>query len=134
MSEDIKSDSAEKQERPHRTPLGAKNRLTFKNLDPAYQYRVINDKDDRLIRAQEAGYEFVLSDEQLGDRGAMTPKKLGKKVSKPVGNDTTGFLMRIKKEWYEEDQAEKQRQLDESEKALKPNLAAGQYGKGLTSE
>jgi hypothetical protein len=134
MTEENKTDSGEKQERPKRTPLGAKNRLTFKGLDPAYHYRVINDKDDRLIRAQEAGYEFVLSDEQLGDKGAMTPKKLGKKVSKPVGNATTGFLMRIRKDWYDEDQAEKMKRIDESEKAMKANVVKGEYGKGLTDE
>jgi hypothetical protein len=120
--------------RPTRIPLGQRNRLTFTNLDPAFVYRVINDQEDRLIRAQEAGYEFVSSDQQLGDTTVMTPKKVGKKVSKPVGNGVNGYLMRIPKEWYDEDQKAKMKKVDESERAMKPNTATGQYGKGLTNE
>ena len=42
-----------------RTPLGARNRLGFTNLDERFSYRVISDQEDRLDRAAEAGYEFV---------------------------------------------------------------------------
>jgi hypothetical protein len=64
----------------------------------------------------------------------MTPKKVGKKVSKPVGNGVNGYLMRIPKDWYDEDQKAKMKKVDESERAMKPNTATGQYGKGLTNE
>ncbi len=119
---------------PKRTPLGERNRLTFKNLDPAYSYRIINDKDDRLKRAQDGGYEFVESEEQLGDTRVADPSKLGSKVSKPVGNGVTGYLMRIKKEWYDEDQEKKQKLVDRTEQSMKPAKAKEEYGPGLTSE
>lgn len=119
--------------RPKRTPLGARNRLSFGNQDPNFVYRVINDVDDRLQRAQEAGYEFVVSDEQLGDKRAAEGGKIDSRVSKPVGNGVRGFLMRIPRDYYDEDQKVKQDQIDETEKAMKPNTAKGEYGEGLTN-
>ncbi len=120
--------------RPKRTPLGMRNRLTFKDLDPAYNYRIINDKDDRIKQAQIGGYEFVESTEQLGDLRVAEATKIGSRVSKPVGHGMTGYLMRIKKEWYDEDQTEKQKRVDLLEKAMKPQKAKEEYGEGLTNE
>jgi len=119
--------------RPKRVPLGQRNRLSFGKQDPAYVYRVINDQDDRLVQAQEAGYEFVISDEKLGDKRAAEAGAVDSRVSKPVGNGTRGFLMRIPKEFYEEDQNEKMGKIVEVEKALKPDTSKGQYGEGLTN-
>jgi hypothetical protein len=129
-----KTPKADERTRPSRVPLGQRNRLTFKGLDPAYSYRLINDQEERLVQAQEAGYEFVTADQQMGDATPMAAKKLGKKVTKPVGHGTTGYLMRIKKDWYDEDQTAKMKRLDETEQAMKPNLVKGEYGSGLTHE
>lgn len=123
-----------KAKRPTRTPLGARNRLTFKNLDPNFNYRVINDQDDRLARAQEAGYEFVESSEKLGDPRAAEGTTLGSAVAKPVGGGVTGYLMRIPKEFYDEDQAAKEARIKETELAMNPDKAKGQYGDGLTNQ
>ncbi len=120
--------------RPKRTPLGMRNRLTFKNLDPAYNYRFINDKDDRLKLAQEGGYEFVESSEQLGDLKVAEATKIGSKVSKPVGHGITGYLMRIKKEWYDEDQLLKKERVDATERSMRPKKEKEEYGTGLTNE
>lgn len=120
--------------RPERTPLGQRNRLTFRGKDPSKVYRVINDQDDRLQRALEAGYSFVMSDESLGDKRAAEATKMGSRVSKPVGNGIMGYLMCIPKEFYEEDQEAKAAKIKEMEKSLKPKAAEGQYGEGLTKE
>lgn len=120
--------------RPERTPLGQRNRLTFKSMDPNFEYRVINDIDGRLQAAQEAGYEFVTSDETLGDTRAAEATKMGAKVSKPVGGGTTGYLMRIPKEFYDADQQAKADRLKAQEQAMKPDKAKGEYGPGLTNE
>lgn len=116
-----------------RVPLGSRARLSFNNLEEGYMYRVINDVDDRIKRAEAAGYEFVESDDKLGDVRVADASKMGAKVSKPVGNNVTGYLMRIKKEWYDEDQQLKQKQIDSTESAMKPNTNNNQYGEGLTS-
>ena len=119
--------------RPQRTPLGQRNRLTFGKQDPNFVYRVINDTDERLAEAQEAGYEFVVSDAPLGDKRAAEGGKVDSRVSKPVGNGTRGFLMRIPKEFYAEDQAAKMGKVVETEKALKPDTRKGEYGEGLVN-
>ena len=119
--------------RPKRTPLGSRNRLSFGDQDPNFTYRVINDQDDRLLQAQEAGYEFVTGDQPLGDKRAAEGGKIDSRISKPVGNGVRGFLMRIPKEYYEEDQNAKMAKVDETEKALKPDARKGEYGEGLTN-
>lgn len=120
--------------RPKRTPLGARARLSFGKQDPNFVYRVINDQDDRLLQAQEAGYEFVMGDEKLGDTRAAEGGKIDSRISKPVGNGVRGFLMRIPRDYYEEDQAAKAERINETEKAMKPNKQKGEYGEGLTND
>jgi hypothetical protein len=116
-----------------RVPLGARNRLGFRNLDKRFHYHLINDQDDRLARAQEAGYEFVESDEKMGDTRVAEGTTLGSRVSKPVGNDTTGYLMRIPMKFYNEDQAAKEANLVEKEEDMQPKTTDGQYGAGVTA-
>jgi hypothetical protein len=116
-------DKALKNDRPNRserkrTPLGQRNRISF-NTEEGYHYHLINDKDGRLQKAIE---------------GVGTAKKIGKYVSMPVGSGTQGYLMRIKNEWYNEDQAEKQKKVDATESAMKPNKAKNEYGEGLVTE
>jgi hypothetical protein len=116
-----------------RIPLGKRDRISFRTED-GYHYHLINDKDGRLQKAIEGGYEHVESDKNLGDAAVGTAKKVGKYVSMPVGNGVTGYLMRIKQEWYDEDQKEKQKVVDASERAMKPNKAKNEYGEGLVTE
>ena len=122
--------------RPKRTPLGARNVLTFDNLDPNFSYRIINDKNDRLRRAQEAGYEFVEDEAQLGDSRAAEASSIDSRVAKPVGNGITGYLMRIPKAFYDEDQAAKIAEIEKTEAAMTPvdkdGKGTGAYGEGLT--
>lgn len=121
--------------RPKRTPLGARNRLTFGAQDPNFVYRIVNDQDERLQQAQEAGYQFVESDTPLGDKRVAEGGKVDSRVSKPVGNGVRGFLMRIPKEYYDEDQKAKMDLVDETEKAMKPEKSRIEkaYGDGLTN-
>ena len=131
MSETVSAKKATK--RPKRVPLSKRNRLSFENKDPNYMYRVINDQDDRISRAIAGGWEHVESDAKLGDERAAEASKISSHVSKPVGNNTTGYLMRIPKEYYDEDQAEKYKRIDETEKAMTANKDEDQYGTGLTN-
>ena len=117
-----------------RTPLGKRNKLSFDNLEEGYVYRVINDVDSRLEQAVEGGYEFVTGKGKLGDSRAAEGTAIDSRVSKPVGNGVTGYLMRIRDEFYKEDQAAKAARIDETEKSMKPDTSAGQYGDGLTDK
>ena len=109
------------QNRPKRIPVHKRDRISFGNLDPNYHYRVVNDSDDRLQNFVEGGYEFVESGERIGDPIAGEGGAIDSRVSKPVGGGTRGYLMRIRKDWYEEDQAEKAAKIKESEQAIKPS-------------
>src|SRR5574343_569144 len=98
--------------------------------DPNYVYRFVNDTGSRVANFQSAGYEIV-RDENLvvGDNRVFDPSasETGKKV---ISNDgTVSYLMRIKKEWPEEDQAAKQAYIDETEGAIKQTASQGaDYG------
>lgn len=120
--------------KPKRVTLKERNIISYSNLDPDYVYRVVNDKPGKIDQAQKIGYELVESDEQIGDYGAAEGSKLGKAVSKAVGGGTKGYLMRIKKEFYEEDRAAKDKIIDATEQAMKPNKANGEYGPGVTND
>lgn len=116
-----------------RTPLrgkidGRKNKLTIKGKEPGFEYRVVNDDDDRVLDLQDRGYEIVTHAATVGDKRAGIPKKEGSPIQISVGGGKKAYLMRIKKEWYDEDQATKQIEVDEQEAALKSN-SNSDYGK-----
>lgn len=115
--------------RPKRRPMGDgyRNTLTLSDQDPAYAYRVVNDTEGRVARAEEGGYEVVTTAQELGDATADSATAVGSAVTRPVGGGVTGVLMRIKREWYDEDQKEKQTKVDASEAGLNQKKA-GQYG------
>jgi hypothetical protein len=117
-----------------RVPIGTRNVLKFSKR-PGYVRRVVNDVDDRIQRFKDAGYEIVHGDETGGDPIAGAASKMGSAVNKPVGGGVTGVLMEIPEEYYHEDQAAKQAEIDKIEsgmrRKLRPDQAderLGQYG------
>lgn len=113
-----------------RTPIGTRNILTVKGKDPNYEYRIVNDVEDRITQFQEAGYEVVQSESvDVGDKRAASGTSIGSAKTLSVGQGTKAYVMRIKKEWYEEDQRAKQGQIAATESAIKdPTLNGGDYG------
>lgn len=104
---------------------GYRNVLTVEGQDPNYKYRVVNDTGDRVLQLQELGYEMV-SDKtiKVGDRRVAVPTAEGTPVRVSVGKDSNGnpqyaYVMRIKKEYWEEDQQAKQDVINETEKQMK---------------
>lgn len=133
--------------RPQRTPLGVpRSKLSVEKKDPNYNYRWINDIEDRVYRATEAGYEFVAKSSGIapGDRDVVPQNAdLGNNVSKIVGTTEggrpmTAYLMRIKKSFYEEDQKAKAEYVDSVEagvrnaSALKGHLGEHGYVKSVS--
>lgn len=98
--------------------------------DKDFVYRFVNDTGSRVANFQAAGYELVTSDDlTVGDNRVLDASDLGS-AKRVVSNDgTTSYLMKIKKEWYDEDQATKAAQLAEQEAAMKQEAVAGMYGK-----
>jgi len=95
-----------------------RNVLKFAQI-PGYRTRVVNDVDNRIEDLKELGYEPVYSHELLHDApDPAEASQMGSVVSKSVRGGVKGVLMKIKEEWYEENQADKAAEADEREKSL----------------
>ena len=130
-----KSEQPSKTERPDsggkrrkRVPLGTiRTKLQVEPIE-GYKFRWVNDEENRIPQAEQGGYEFTTYDELAGrpigqHDTAPTSVEMGSKVSKVVGTQENGapltaYLMKIKQEWYDEDQAEKQKYIDAVEQGL----------------
>lgn len=117
--------------RTRRSPInGSRNILTVSGKEPDYEYRIVNDLGDRVAIMQENGYEIVSDNNvKVGDRRIANPTQEGTPVKVSVGGGVQGYLMRIPKEFYDEDQASKQSVVDETELAMKKDAAkSSDYG------
>lgn len=132
---------------PDRVPVsGQRDIMTVFNKDPAFVYRWVVDNDERggrIMKYERAGYHFspTETDEQrlvVGEDAVYKSDRAEKSIIRlPTGGGKFSYLMRIKREWYEEDQKAKQIPIDEMEAQimgeftpdgqLKEDL--GQYGK-----
>jgi hypothetical protein len=116
--------------RVRRTPLNSKGRLTIRDQDPNYKYRFANITDaagnpiSRVEDLLERGYEVVPST-KVGDTRADIPSSLGSATDVSVGGGARAVLLRIPNEYYEEDQAFKQAQIDELEATMKSDAIKG---------
>lgn len=106
--------------RPRRTSLERRNRLSIKNREPGYVYRIVNDVDDRVSLLQEQGYEICSKESvgAVGDKRIDNASSLGSSSHVSVGQGIKAVVMRQKDEYYKEDQAIKQAQLDEVERTM----------------
>lgn len=104
-----------------RTPINGRNILSVSNKEAGYEYRFVNDVGDRVEIFKERGWELVdAADVRIGDRRVDSATTLGSKAQASVDKvGTKAFLMRIKGEWYQEDQADKAKSIAEQELAMK---------------
>jgi len=118
--------------RAKRTPINGRNVLSVSNKQAGYHYRFVNDTGDRVQSFLDNGWEQVAADDVIvGDRRVAAAKGLGSKAQASVNKDgTKAFVMRIKQDWFDEDQAEKAKHVDELEKSMKQQaLSSSDYGK-----
>ena len=115
--------------RPKRVPVGTRNVLTVKVRDPAYEYRFVNDLEDRIQMFKEGGWEVVTEDSQIGDKSVSDSSQISSAQTKAVGNGITAVLMRIRKEWYDEDIANQLKKV----RRLHSELMEDARNKGLTN-
>ena len=122
-----------------RIPLGVRQRLTAPKRK-GYERRFVNDEGDRIKRFVDAGWTPVTGEtlnidnperpEGIGDLRVDASKPLGSPIVETV--DRTGkkaYLMEVPKEWFDEDYAARQKQIDELERNItaRPNRE-GHYG------
>ena len=102
-------------ERHRRVPLGIPELKMTARIRSGYIGRWINDAGGRIARAQQGGWEFALDHDS---------EEEDKRRSMVVGTQRDGqpllaYLMEIREEFYDEDQALKQKPLDEMEAAMR---------------
>ncbi|HET8685079.1 MAG TPA: hypothetical protein VFM18_00275 [Methanosarcina sp.] len=120
--------------RVKRTPIGTRNRLTVHNKDSNYEYRIVNDQDDRVAAFQQNGWEIVpAKDVRIGDKRLENASATGSAAEISVGQGTKAVVMRIPKDWYEEDQRAKAENIDALEQTMKEDAQRGYYGKVTNS-
>ncbi len=121
----------EQKRTPQRASInGVRQRLTVRNQDPNYVYRIVNDIDDRVQSLLDIGYEIDTAT-KVGDKRAGAPTSApGTPTTVSLGQGDKGVVMRIKKELYEERQAAKAEVVREREEALQnPTQNGADYGK-----
>lgn len=103
--------------RPRRTPIGRRNKLSVENKDPNYVYRIVNDIDGRVQDMIDRDYEIVL-DAKVGDKRVDSVSSLGSATQIAVGKGVKAIVMRKRKDWHDEDQALKQKEIDDLEASM----------------
>ena len=116
--------------RVRRQPVGTRNRLNITGTEPGYEYRIVADRFGRIQEFENAGYEFVDAEKvNVGDSRISQPKPQGAKATVNLGQGVTGYVMRQKKEWYDEDQAAKRASIHETQQSLRQvDKRDGSYG------
>jgi len=118
--------------RMRRVPVGGRRDITtVKDTPDGYVDRWVNDNSGRVDKFKLAGYEHV-TNADVGDPGVDDTHAANGIVSKDMGQGVTAYLMRQRKDFYEEDQVKKQKVVDDSENAMRrdknDNRNDGHYG------
>lgn len=94
---------------------GTEAKISVQTQIPGYHLHVFTDAGARIQQALDTGYEFVRPDEVGGVSENVVSRNgdLGDRVRflvnpRAEGTEQYGYLMKIRQEWYEEDQAELQ--------------------------
>ena len=107
-------------------------KLTTPEL-PGFHCHWVNDYPGRILQASSAGYEFCSQDEALITINDLAGSALGQgtdlgsRVSLVVGKNEDGsplraYLMKIRLEWYKEDQLAGQSQVDKIHEGMRQGL------------
>jgi hypothetical protein len=118
------------EKRVTRKPLHQRGPHTISGeKDPNFQYCFVNDIGSRIHQMKEAGYEFVTDDDMVVGKARVSDPTSQGSAKRVVSKDgTVSFLMRQKKEWFDEDQKAKQDRVDELEQSMKNEASQGMYG------
>ena len=120
------------------TRIGYKdrNKITVADQDPDYKYRVVNDDNEHyqgnVAKRKQMGYDIVTDESTIGDDQGVGAHAVGSQVSRHVGHGTKGILMRQRKEWFEEDKAAKQAEIDANVQTIAETSLDGE--EGITGE
>jgi len=119
-----RADDRQPEGRRKRTPLGVMRGKLDAKIPDGFVGRWINDEGNRISAAIQGGWEFMKGGEPVGQGPVDLNSDLGSYTSQIAGTKDDGsplrtYLMVIKREWYEEDQREKQRPVDEIDNQIR---------------
>ena len=115
--------------RERRSPTaGPRDKLTVYDADPNFVYRWVRNDEGRIQWFKERGYEVVTRDQEVGQKTVDSGSQLGSAITKFGGGSVTLVLMRILREWYDEDQAAKEEAIAATEKAMQDPATYGRDG------
>lgn len=117
--------------RVKRQPVGVRGRLNIQGKEAGYEYYIAADRPGNIAELQARGYEFVPADKvTVGDRRVSQPSAVGEKATVQLGGGEVGYVMRIPKEWYDEDQAAKLAEIRKTKDTIKRvDKKDGDYGR-----
>ena len=112
--------NARTEKRVTRKPLTSRGPLTVSGeKDKDFEYRFVNDTGSRIEQLKQAGYELVTEENLIvGENRVSDPNQLGSSKRVISKDGTVSYLMRQKREWYEEDKAAKKAENDELEQTI----------------
>jgi hypothetical protein len=121
---------------------GTETKLSVHSSIPGYHLHVFTDAGSRVQQALDTGYEFVTPTEVGGVSENVVSRNgdLGERIRylvnpRATGTEQYGYLMKIRQEWFEEDQAELQAKNNRIDAAIRkgkitPN-SEGFYDAGI---
>lgn len=110
-----------------RVPVtGFRNKLTVDGLDPNYVYRWILDNHEdgqRIEQCKAAGYNFVRGEDgiKIGQSSVHKSESVGSIIRISEADGSYLYLMRTRKEFYEEDQKAKDAAVDATQRSMNRN-------------
>lgn len=95
-----------------------------------YVGRWVNDDDSNRVQDLiDRGYQIYTGNDKSSDDGLVGASDgVGAAMVKNVGRGMQGVYMIQRKEYYDEDQADKAKIVDDKESSLRANTNEGQYG------
>jgi len=112
---------------------GTEAKISVRTQIDGYHLHVFTDKGGRIQEALENGYEFVRPNEVGGVSENVVSRNgdLGERIRYLVnpradGTDQYGYLMKIRQEWHEEDQAELQSKNNLIDAAIRKGKITGE--------
>ncbi len=123
------ADRGKQQAERERIPFGVpRSKLDVFYKVEGYHLHWINDDPGRIFEAQQGGYEFVKPSEVgFEDKESKVWKLVGRSEN---GDPINAYLMKLRLDWYEADQAkinEKQDAFDQAIKRGTLDNSAGRY-------
>ena len=111
---------------------GTEAKISVRTQIDGYHLHVFTDKGGRIQSAMDNGYEFVRPDEVGGVSENVVSRNgdLGERIRYLVnpraeGTEQYGYLMKIRQEWHEEDQAELQAKNNRIDSAIRKGKMGG---------